>query len=78
MLADVALQTVLGEAESLKRSGALNDRNGSSALQLILCDSQHLQCLILSEGHSDAFAPIRPKIIVIKAEVLQCLVAHEH
>ena len=70
MLADVALQTVLGETEGLKRDSTLDDRDGSSALKLILGDSQHFQRLILAEGNSDAFAAIGPKIVVIQAEVL--------
>ena len=70
MLADVALQTVLGETEGLKRASTLDDRDGSGALKLIFGDSQHLQCLVLAEGNSDAFAAVCPKIVVVQAEVL--------
>ena len=70
MLADIALQTVLGETEGLKRAGTLDDRDGSGAFQLIFGDSQHLQCLVLAEGNSDAFAAVCPEIVVVQAEVL--------
>ena len=45
--------------------------------KLILGHLEYFECLILPESHPDAFATIWAEIIIVQAEVFQCLVPHQ-
>ena len=56
---------------------AVDNRNGTFTLKVILTDFQYSQILILAQSNSDALTTISPEIIVINCQRLNGLISNQ-